>query len=65
MSFWYGSLIVDPIPIANALALLPKDVNEEEQMAAAETIASLRLMCNKIKFPLEQFSRLVLLIYSC
>jgi hypothetical protein len=53
MSFQDGSLIVDPIAIANALALLPKeDVNEEEQIAAAEAIASL-MMCNKIKLPLE------------
>ena len=60
-----GSLIVDPIAIANDLAMLPKEnLNDEEQMAAAETIASL-MMCNKIKLPLEQFSRLGLLIYSC
>jgi hypothetical protein len=36
-----GSLIVDPIAIANAPAMLPKeDVNEEEQMAAAEAMTS-------------------------
>jgi len=64
MTFQDGSLIVDPKAIANALAMLPKgDLNEEEQMAA-ETTASL-MMCNKIKLPLEQFSRLGLLIYSC
>ena len=65
MTFRDGSLIVDPIAIANALAMLPKEnLDEEEQMAAAETMASL-MMCNKIKLPLEQFSRLGLLIYSC
>ena len=41
MTFRDGSLIVDPIAIANALAMLPKeDVNEEEQMAAAEAMTS-------------------------
>jgi hypothetical protein len=58
MTFRDGSLFVDPIAIANTLAMLPEeDVNGAEQMAD--------MMCNKIKLPLEYFSRLGPLIYSC
>jgi hypothetical protein len=48
-----GSLLVDPIAVADVLAMLPKeDLNAEEQMSVAETMALL-MVCNKIELPLE------------
>ena len=65
VSFREGTLIGDIVAIANTLAAMTKhQLNENEQQTAAETTAAV-MLCAQTKLPLEQFSRLGLLIYSC